>query len=267
MKSYIASQGYRQIPVGYSAADVESNRYDMATYMNCGTEDQRSDFFSFNDYSWCDPSSYTISGWDKKVQQYSGYSIPLFLSEYGCIKSTRKFEEVASLYGSKMTPVYSGGLVYEYTEEGTGFGLVTVQGAQVLETPDFQALAQAFEKTPAPTDAGGYKSSGKPSKCPTRSSTWEVTEFTGEELPAIPQGAVQYMKNGAGKPVGLSGSGSQNAGGESTSTATPGSGSAVATASGSSSASSSLRSDATLTPILACGAAIVLSTLFGASLF
>ncbi len=77
MKQYIDSQGYRKIPVGYSAADVESNRYDLATYMNCGTDDQRSDFFAFNDYSWCDHSTFQISGWDQKVQQYSNYGIPL----------------------------------------------------------------------------------------------------------------------------------------------------------------------------------------------
>lgn len=77
MKQYIGSRGYRSIPVGYSAADVESNRYDMAEYMNCGTDDQRSDFFSFNDYSWCDPSSYQQSGWDQKVALFSNYSIPL----------------------------------------------------------------------------------------------------------------------------------------------------------------------------------------------
>jgi len=77
MKQYIGTRGYRQIPVGYSAADVESNRYAMASYMNCGTDDQRSDFFAFNDYSWCDPSSYNQSGWNQKVQQYSNYSIPL----------------------------------------------------------------------------------------------------------------------------------------------------------------------------------------------
>jgi hypothetical protein len=77
MKAYIKARGYRSIPVGYSAADVESNRYQMATYMNCGPDSVRSDFFAFNDYSWCDPSSYTISGWDKKVSQYSNYSIPI----------------------------------------------------------------------------------------------------------------------------------------------------------------------------------------------
>ena len=146
MKQYISSQGYRSIPVGYSAADVESNRFEMASYMNCGTDDQRSDFFAFNDYSWCDPSSYTESGWSTKVEQYKAYSIPLFLSEYGCITNKRTFEEVVSLYGTQMTPVYSGGLVYEYSEEGSGYGLVSIDGTSITETSDFQALGEAVRQ-------------------------------------------------------------------------------------------------------------------------
>lgn len=77
MRNYIKSRGYDHIPVGYSAADVEQNRYEMATYMNCGSDEERSDFFAFNDYSWCDPSSYQQSGWDQKVAQYANYSLPL----------------------------------------------------------------------------------------------------------------------------------------------------------------------------------------------
>lgn len=77
MKQYIADQKLRSIPVGYSAADVAANQELMALYMNCGTDDQRSDFYSINDYSWCDPSSYTTSGWDTLVASYSNYSIPL----------------------------------------------------------------------------------------------------------------------------------------------------------------------------------------------
>ena len=77
MRQYIGSRGYRQIPVGYSAADVDSNRLEMAQYMNCGTDDERSDFFAFNDYSWCDPSSFQISGWDQKVKNFTGYGIPI----------------------------------------------------------------------------------------------------------------------------------------------------------------------------------------------
>lgn len=77
MRQYIGNRGYRQIPVGYSAADVDSNRVEMAQYMNCGTDDERSDFFAFNDYSWCDPSSFTTSGWDQKVEKFTGYGIPI----------------------------------------------------------------------------------------------------------------------------------------------------------------------------------------------
>jgi hypothetical protein len=77
MKQYIRSRNYRKILTGYAAADVDANQQLMAEYMNCGTDDQRSDFYSINDYSWCDPSSFTISGWDTLVANYSSYGIPL----------------------------------------------------------------------------------------------------------------------------------------------------------------------------------------------
>ena len=77
MKQYLGNRKYRQIPVGYSAADVTTNRYETAEYMNCGTSDERSDFFAFNDYSWCDPSNFQKSGWSDKVQLFSNYSLPL----------------------------------------------------------------------------------------------------------------------------------------------------------------------------------------------
>ncbi|KAK3058565.1 1,3-beta-glucanosyltransferase [Extremus antarcticus] len=272
MKQYIDSQGYRKIPVGYSAADVESNRYDLATYMNCGTDDQRSDFFAFNDYSWCDHSTFQISGWDQKVQQYSNYGIPLFLSEYGCIKNDRNFEEISTLYSSQMSSVYSGGLVYEYSEEGSGYGLVTIGSSGVTPKPDFNFLKQQFAKAQVSGD-GGYSSSGAASQCPKQSTTWEVKDFLGPDLPAIPQGAVKYMSSGAGKPPGLNGDGSQWAtSGASKGTATPGSGSSGVQASSSSTATASgaaspgFRSDASLMPYLVCGATVFFSTFLGAAL-
>jgi hypothetical protein len=271
MRQYIGNMGYRKIPVGYSAADVESNRYEMAQYMNCGSDDQRSDFYAFNDYSWCDPSSYTISGWDQKVKQYGEYSIPLFLSEFGCITNDRKFGEIAALYDPKMTGVYSGGLVYEYSEEGSGYGLVKISGDSVKETPDFTALADALKKTKVPTDDGGYRSDGTASECPETSSTWEVTDFTGDQLPAMPEGAKEYMEKGAGKGPGLTGAGSQDAGGQSEGTATAGSGQPTKTAGSSASATKSGAASAVEVGALGyapfvCTAAVFLSTLFGAAL-
>ena len=47
MRQYIRARGYRKALVGYSAADVDDNRIPSAHYFNCGTEDERSDFFAF----------------------------------------------------------------------------------------------------------------------------------------------------------------------------------------------------------------------------
>lgn len=250
LKQYRDSRGYRAIPIGYSAADVDSNRYEMAEYMNCGTDDQRSDFFAFNDYSWCDPSSYTQSGWSQKVELFGNYSLPIFLSEYGCITNKREFEEVTALYNEEMTGVYSGGLVYEYSQESNNYGLVEISGSTVTPTSDFTALQSQLAANKAPSGDGGYKSNGTASTCPDSSDTFKISEagFTGEELPAIPSGAVKYMSSGAGDGPGLTGDGSQNSGSSSTpSAATPGSGSATSTASQASSTASKSSSSSSST--------------------
>jgi hypothetical protein len=99
-----------------------------------------------------------------------------------------------------MTSVYSGGLVYEYTQEDSKFGLVEVQGNQVKELADFAVLKSAFAKTPAPTDDGGYKADNKPSDCPLQTNKWLVTN---NSLPIMPSGAQKYFENGAGTGVGI----------------------------------------------------------------
>jgi hypothetical protein len=215
MRSYIKARGYRSIPVGYSAADVDVNRLQMAQYMNCGTDDVRSDFFAFNDYSWCDPSSFTTSGWDKKVQQYADYSIPIFLSEFGCNTNTRDFGELSALYSSQMTAVYSGGLVYEYSQEANKFGLVQLNGNTVQELDDFTALQKQYAANPSPSGDGGAKSTGSASSCPPYSSPAWVVGTT--QLPALPAKAQAFFNDGAGPAPGLSNkAGSQNAGTQST---------------------------------------------------
>ena len=76
MKNYMRARGYRQVPVGYSAADVASNRMQTAAYFNCGSDDARSDFFAFNDYSWCN-SDFETAGWDQKVKNFTDYGLPI----------------------------------------------------------------------------------------------------------------------------------------------------------------------------------------------
>ncbi|KAK1754821.1 Glucanosyltransferase-domain-containing protein [Echria macrotheca] len=226
MRQYIADRGYRKVPVGYSAADVAQNRMQMAQYMNCGTDDERSDFFAFNDYSWCN-TDFITSGWDQKVKAFSDYGLPIFLSEYGCIKNGRNFGEVAALMSPNMTSVYSGGLMYEYAMEDNGFGIVDIASgnAAVKELPEFDKYASALSANPAPTGSGGAASTTHAATaCPTKDSNWLVDSTL---LPAIPDGAKDFMSKGAGAGPGLKGPGSQNAGGTSTGDAAPGSGSAT----------------------------------------
>ena len=104
-----------------------------------------------------------------------------------------------------MTGVFSGGLVYEYSQEGNNYGIVKVDGDSVTKLQDFDILKKAFEKTPSPSDDGGYKEDGKPSKCPPKTSLWEVEE----DLPPMPDSASAYLENGAGKPRGTQGPSNQ----------------------------------------------------------
>jgi hypothetical protein len=189
------------------------------------------------------------------------------LSEYGCNTNTRQFEEVTSLYSTEMTAVYSGGLVYEYSEEGSKYGLVQITGGDAKPLADFTALQSAFSKTANPTGDGGYNSTGGASGCPKKSANWDVAD---DSLPAIPSAAAAYMKSGAGTGPGLQGKGSQNAGGTSTGTATPGSGSVTAVSSGSATATkkssaSSLQGSMNFQPLIVSGVVIAF-TFVGAAL-
>jgi hypothetical protein len=200
------------------------------------------------------------------------------LSEYGCKKNTRTFNAVSALYDtSKMTPVYSGGLVYEYSEESDnkGFGLVNIKSStEVEDKDDFTALKKALDATPAPTGDGGYKTDGSPSKCPTKSSTWDV-DLDDDVLPAMPDVA-EYMKNGAGKAPGLVG-GSQDSGSDKVDTAPAASGAVTTGASDSGSGSASKPTDSkgaaagALVPEfsfapMVCGLVVLVSSLLGGSL-
>lgn len=91
MRQYLSVRKLRKIPVGYSAADVAVNRMEQAQYFNCGSDDERSDFFAFvscvsavdghvltgqNDYSWCN-TDFKTSQWDQKVKNFTNYGLPI----------------------------------------------------------------------------------------------------------------------------------------------------------------------------------------------
>lgn len=192
MKTFIKNRKLRLIPVGYSAADVAENRLETAMYFNCGDDEMaRVDMFGFNDYSWCGDSSFTRSGYNDKVKEYGNYSIPLFFSEYGCNKvNPRPFTEVEALYSTEMTGVFSGGLVYEYSEEDNDYGLVDLSGSSPKPNKDFENLKAEFKKTSNPTGDGDYKPDAPHNNCPPKSKNWE----SSNDIPDTPKGALKYVK-------------------------------------------------------------------------
>ncbi|SMN21464.1 similar to Saccharomyces cerevisiae YOL030W GAS5 1,3-beta-glucanosyltransferase, has similarity to Gas1p [Maudiozyma saulgeensis] len=204
MKKYIKARNYRTIPVGYSAADIVANRQLSAEYFNCGDDaDARIDMFGVNDYSWCGQSSFGVSGYATKMQLYKNYSIPIFLSEFGCNKvvSNRPFTEIESIYSTQMSSVFSGGLVYEYSNETNNYGLVKIDsdGTNVTKLPDYENLKSEYAKVTNPTGDGGAYNGNDYSTCPDyEEGTWEANNT----LPDMPTAASAYFKSGAGEPMG-----------------------------------------------------------------
>ncbi|KPM44756.1 1,3-beta-glucanosyltransferase gel1 [Neonectria ditissima] len=227
MKNYMKERKLRSVPVGYSAADVSSNRMQTAQYMNCGTNDMRSDFFAFNDYSWCN-SDFKTSGWDVKVKNFTDYGLPIFLSEYGCIENRpRNFEEVGALMNEEMTGVYSGGLLYEYSIEDNDYGIVSIgKNDKVTTIKEFNLFKTALAENAAPTGAGGAATTTHGQECPTSDASWQVNASL---VPEMPSEAEKYMSKGAGDGPGLDGDGSQDQGKSGTATASVTVGTAVAT--------------------------------------
>lgn len=203
LKKYIQARNYRTIPVGYSAADIASNRQLAAEYFNCGDDaDARIDMFGVNDYSWCGQSSFQTSGYSTKMQLYKDYSIPIFLSEFGCnqVVGARPFTEIGAIYSTEMSSVFSGGLVYEYSNETNDYGLVQIDNAtQVTKLQDFDNLQKEYSSVSNPTGSGGYSASNNYSTCPDyEQGIWQANNT----LPEMPTAASAFFTSGAGAPMG-----------------------------------------------------------------
>ena len=125
MKAYIVSKNYRPMGVGYATNDDET-RTELANYFDCGDSASGIDFWGYNIYSWCGQSNYVDSKYEERTQEFASYNVPAFIAEYGCNKvQPRQFSEVSALYGSNMTKVWSGGIVYMYFQEANDYGQST----------------------------------------------------------------------------------------------------------------------------------------------
>lgn len=127
-KAYISDKNYRWMGVGYAANDDVDIRDEISSYFNCGDESDSIDFFGYNIYSWCGESDFESSGYNRFIEEFTDYSVPVFFAEYGCNlpdgAAERTFDETTALYSSNMSAVVSGGIVYEYFEETNDYGKI-----------------------------------------------------------------------------------------------------------------------------------------------
>ena len=95
---------------------------------------------------WCGDATFHSSGYDGLTSNFSSTNVPVFFSEYGCnTPAPRIFTEVGALYGTNMTPVLSGGIVYEYAQAENDFGLVNIyDNGTVQLLGDFETLQQQY---------------------------------------------------------------------------------------------------------------------------
>ncbi|KAJ5386532.1 hypothetical protein N7509_009073 [Penicillium cosmopolitanum] len=246
VKAYRDRKGYREIPVGYSAADIADLRPMLQNYLACQSNaSDRLDFYSLNAYEWCGDSSYTVSGYNMLQKNATDYPIPIFFSETGCNTPTpRTFDDQAAIFGKDMADTWSGAIIYEWLEETNDYGLIsygpsakaatativedgyTRQGTPTPVSPDFGNLKKHWATLhPAGVALSDYKkSSSSPSlECPSSTKGgWAVDPSS--PLPTL--GQTYTKESTAGKETGQG-------------TSTSGSGSATSTASGKGNAANS----------------------------
>ena len=97
---------------------------------------------------WCGNSNFQ-SSYAGTNAEFSNLNIPAYFSEFGCASSPpRLWTEVQALFGSEMTPNWSGGLAFSYfpaTGDGT-FGMVTISSDNktVSTSSDFDRLQAQY---------------------------------------------------------------------------------------------------------------------------
>lgn len=153
IKAYRDKKGYREIPVGYSAADIADLRPMLQNYMACAKNaSDRLDFYSLNAYEWCGASSYEQSGYNILQKNATDYPIPIFFSETGCnTPSPRTFEDQAAIFSEHMSDTWSGSIIYEWIEETNDYGLISYGPSVDAATATASSIEDGFTRKGTPT--------------------------------------------------------------------------------------------------------------------
>ncbi|GAO13549.1 uncharacterized protein UV8b_05823 [Ustilaginoidea virens] len=187
VKRYIKNQNYRPMGVGYAADDDADIRDQISAYFNCGPAEDSVDFLGCNVYEWCGKQTFESSGYNRLLESFQSFSVPVFFGEYGCNlpggAADRIFDDTAALYVSNMTAVFSGGFVYEYFEEANDYGLVKVSDGSATKLKDFAALQKQISAvSPEGVQMSDYSPSNKAADCPAVNAKWQASP----QLPPTP---------------------------------------------------------------------------------
>lgn len=183
LKAYMAAKKYRQIPIGYSAADIAQLRPMLQNYLACGDQpNQIIDFFGLNSYEWCGDATYQSSGYSNLQAMAENYSIPIFFSETGCnVGGPRTFDDQAAIFGPDMVGTWSGSIIYEWVQETNDYGLVNYPNGQIYSgaptpiQPDYDNLSGQWKTlTPSGVALATYTPSNSPPACPSATLGWQV---------------------------------------------------------------------------------------------
>jgi hypothetical protein len=192
-KQYIKDKSERWLGVGYAANDDSSIRELAAHYFNCGSPGETIDFWGYNLYSWCGENTLSGSGYDKQVEFFSNYSVPVFLAEYGCNvpdgADGRLFQDTTALYSDAMSDVFSGGIAYMYYQEENDYGLVEIDAdGHASPMSNYAVLSSRVAKAnPSSTQASAYTPIASAAACPSLAANWKVAAGA---LPPTPDRAL-----------------------------------------------------------------------------
>jgi len=204
LHQYMRARGGRVVPVGYSAADVREVLADTLSYVSCSiqgeaNDESKSDFIGVNGYSWCGATDWHTGQYDQLASIFGSSSIPVFFSEYGCNQVTpRSFNEVGTIYNPQQMPMFSGGLVYQYSEDVNNYGLVNITDDKTLALLDDLSTISSKWAGIDQKSLATSNSTATGLKAPTCSSSL----ITGGKisntfkLPAQPSGVSDMIKNG-----------------------------------------------------------------------
>lgn len=152
LKAYRDRKGYRSIPIGYSAADIVQLRPMLQDYLTCGgNSSEIVDFFALNSYSWCDPSNFEKSSYNRLQEFARGFPVPIFFSETGCnVPGPRIWDDQDAIFGKEMISDWSGSIIYEWIQEQNNYGLISY-GPKVDATQQADNVFDGFTRKGTPT--------------------------------------------------------------------------------------------------------------------